>query len=93
MVSSNRYKIKVQRNITLEVAVKIWSRAFIQPFIAKKTFQMTSRQKKKVKILKTELCFTFEFMILSRHDGIGFIAIRRFFREDNSFLPKHNILL
>ena len=92
MVSSNRYKIKVQRNITLEVAVKIWSRAFIQPFIAKTTFQMTSRQKKKLKILETELCFTFEFMILS-HDGIWFIAIRRFFREDNSFLPKHNILL
>ena len=68
MVSSNRYKIKVQRNITLEVAVKIWSRAFIQPFIAKTTFQMT-RQKKKWKILETELCFTFEFMILS-HDGI-----------------------
>ena len=89
---SYRYKIKVQRNIALEVAVKIWSRAFIQPFIAKTTFQMT-RQKKKWKILETELCFTFEFMILSRHDGIGFIAIRRFFREDNSFLPKHNILL
>ena len=35
---SNRYNSKVQRNITLKVAVKVWSKAFIQPFIAKTKF-------------------------------------------------------